>query len=310
MTCCTLGSRADIETITKAMLPVDQGGEGLTVRAVAERFGVKRYLVERHWGCLKAQGVMPDRTKPPVRREPQSERRPKAEALPQTDPQTSSQTEPAEAQTDTDSEKAAVDTLSDSARARSSDDATDATFRARAWHIADLIADAKYEGRKTNIELAKQWGITLDAVQRYARTASMMVSKDRNSLEVQREVSLAKIASIRERALEGTRPFECPKCEEWIDVPNADYKAAVLAQKHADEISGVCLKTGINININNPVYDAIWGIVSRVLMAEDAHGVQKYPGALEAVEHGVQRYLAARRGEMRVIDVPALAAAS
>jgi hypothetical protein len=27
MTCCTLGARPDIETITKAMLPVDQGSK-------------------------------------------------------------------------------------------------------------------------------------------------------------------------------------------------------------------------------------------------------------------------------------------
>ncbi|HZL92283.1 MAG TPA: hypothetical protein VFB99_01525, partial [Vicinamibacterales bacterium] len=83
MSCCTLGARPDIEVITKAMLPVDQGGEGLTVRAVAEKFQVKRYLVERHWGCLKAKGIHPDRMKPLVVKPPQpktpapeSERRP------------------------------------------------------------------------------------------------------------------------------------------------------------------------------------------------------------------------------------------
>lgn len=299
MTCCALGSRSDIETITKAMLPLDQGGEGLTVRAVAERFGIKRYLVERHWGCLRAKGITPDRAKPVA---PESERRPV-----QTAPQTSSQTAQKEKHKATDNEQTRTDKLSaDGARARSSEEST---FRDRAWHIADLIAGAKYEGRKTNVELAEQWGCSLDTVQNYARVAGLMVSKDRNVLEVQREVSLAKIADIREKALQRTQPYECPKCEEWIDVPQADYKAAVLAQKHMDEISGVCAKPGLNININNPMYDQIWGIVARVL-SDETQGVQRYPGALEAVERAVQAYLAHRRGESRmVVEQPALLAA-
>lgn len=292
MTCCTLGARPDIESITRAMLPVDQGGEGLTVRAVAERFGIGKTRVERHWQCLKDQGYRPSPkpAAPPQReRKPESERRPKTAVETQDSGQDKTTAEPVETRQDT--QDSGETMLSCPARAHSSDD----TFRYRTWHLADLISAALYEGRKTNLELAKTWGCSVESVQTYARTASMMVGLDRNTLEVQREVSLAKIVAIREKALGRTETTECPHCDGSVEVAAPDYKAAVAAQRHHDEITGVLVKRSqIQLNVD-PTFGQVWGCLAKMLQ-------QKHPAAFRDCQRALDQLDAVLR-KRDVIDV-------
>src|SRR5262245_7662175 len=113
------------------MLPVDQGGEGLTIRAVMARFDLTKNRVERHLVCIKGK---------PERREPQSERRPKDRT-----PDTGHRTEKADSRTGEGRAEAASaeertagqtgQAPDNAARAHSSEEST---FRARTWHIADL----------------------------------------------------------------------------------------------------------------------------------------------------------------------------
>ena len=126
-----------------------------------------------------------------------------------------------------------------------------------------------WSSRKATIQVFS----TVSAIQNYARTAGMLVSGDRNSIEVQREVSLAKLTTIRQQALEKTKPFklECSACaaKTTIDVASPDYKAAVAAQKHMDEISGVLVKQAPSVQITvNPAFGQLWGAMSRMLEAK------------------------------------------
>lgn len=290
MTCCTLGARPDIETITKAMLPVDQGGEGLTVRAVAERFQITRYQVERHWKCLRSEGVANSRGLMPA--EPESERRLKA---PQTEAQTTGQTHQTARQTAADT--AQTETQSDGV-GDATIDPNVGGWRDRIWHIANLIASDQYRGRETNLELSEKYGVGRDQIINDVRVAGLMVSKDRNSIEVQREVSLAKLTTIRQQAMEKTKMATCPSCEAGINVAAPDYKAAISAQKHMDEIAGVHVKQPPTIQIKvDPIFGQVWGYLSRLLE-------QKHPEALADCERALMKLEASLR-RRDVIDVDA-----
>lgn len=293
MTCCTLGARPDIETITRAMLPADQGGEGLTVRAVAERFGETKFKVERHWQCLRAKGHKPSPAPLPPRRDgkPQSERRPTTGQ-----PDTGHRTEPDSDQTAQKTPDKKPDTGQDQTPPDARQTGLSASWRERIWFIADLIADDKYEGRKTNGLLAQQFGVPRERILDDVRVASLLVSKDRGAIETRREVSLAKLETIRQQAMEKTRVFTCPSCKAEANVACPDLKAAVTAQRHMDEISGVLVKQPPSVQITvNPAFAQLWGAMSKML--EDKH-----PAAYDDCERLIARFDAALR-KRETIDV-------
>jgi hypothetical protein len=145
--------------------------------------------------------------------------------------------------------------------------------------IAALAYSNQWQGLGTVKQLAKQWECSPRTVYRCMDKARERLAEGRGSVQFGVEVSFRKTAQIRDAA-----------------VNEKDWRGAIAAQKHLDQITGVLAPQSVQINqqINIATHPIFRQTLDKIF-TEIADELEEYPEILERVYQRLQNCLASTK---------------
>lgn len=266
--CCQIGGWPDVERVNAELR------NGLSVRQAAKRFKTTRAAIEKHRACLGLKGrpePVDDEPLPPfVEGEPQTPRRHPADM--QSEFVSTADSEPDSSQMHGMGQDGADLGRAPVPATMAKDPMSLFSFEDRAGYIADLATRGRWYGRRTARRLAAVWGVSLDLVTRYAKAAGFALRVDRETLEVQREHSVAQLERIRRKAEQGE-----------------DYRGAVAARTEADKILGLhpSHAPAVQINLQAPQMVSFMGAMGQIVR----RAFPEIPDAAERLHRAMRDYI-------------------
>jgi hypothetical protein len=148
--------------------------------------------------------------------------------------------------------------------------------------IITFVNTDSWKGLTTVRACKNTWKCSSRTVYRYMEKARERLAEGRGSVLFGREVSIRKTASIRDAALE-----------------EKDWRGAMAAQKHIDQISGVLAPPSVQINqqINIATHPAFRQTLDQIF-TEIADELEEYPELLERVYVRLSNRLASIRNSI------------
>lgn len=148
--------------------------------------------------------------------------------------------------------------------------------------IMTFVNTDAWKGLTTVRACKNTWKCSARTVYRYMEKARERLAEGRGSVLFGREVSIRKTASIRDAALE-----------------EKDWRGAMAAQKHIDQISGVLAPPSVQINqqINIATHPVFRQTLDRIF-TEIADELEEYPEILERVYARLSSCLASTRNSI------------
>jgi hypothetical protein len=116
-------------------------------------------------------------------------------------------------------------------------------------HIVELMARGEWEGTRTTLALAAEWGISRGAVSDYAREASGIIRRliEGDPADIKAEI-LAGIERVRLIALELVKTERVGK-DEYAQVRAPNVSAALQAYELKAKLLGLFPKGEIDLNV-------------------------------------------------------------
>lgn len=145
--------------------------------------------------------------------------------------------------------------------------------------IMTFVNTDAWKGLTTVRACKNTWKCSARTVYRYMEKARERLAEGRGSVLFGREVSIRKTASIRDAALE-----------------EKDWRGAMAAQKHIDQISGVLAPPSVQINqqINIATHPVFRQTLDKIF-TEIADELDDYPELIERIYHRLAGCLATTR---------------